>query len=86
MMPWLVYPLCVIASFACALLLFQAYRRAGERLLLWSAVSFVFLAANNVLVFADAILFPAVNMLVWRYAAALAAVGVLIYAFVWEVE
>ena len=42
--PALVYTLCFLTSSACALLLARNYRRTGARLLLWSALCFVFRA------------------------------------------
>jgi hypothetical protein len=54
--------------------------------LLWSAVAFVCLAINNFFVLGDMILFPDINLLPMRYLAAGAAVCVLIYAFVWDIE
>jgi hypothetical protein len=84
--PTLVYVLCLMASALCAALLVRAYRRTRTRLLLWSALSFVFLSVNNFFVVADMVLFPDFNFLVWRYGAALAAIAVLIYGFIWEAE
>lgn len=85
-MPALVYSLCFITSAICAGLLLRAYMRTKTRLLLWSAIAFVCLAVNNFFVLGDMILFPDVNLLAFRYAAAFAAVCVLIYGFIWEVE
>ena len=85
-MPALVYTLCFVAAAMCAALLFQSYLRNRTRLLLWSSLSFICLAVNNFFVLGDMILFPEVNLLGWRYVAALAAVCILIYGFIWEVE
>ncbi len=86
-LPTLVYALCVLTSAVCAWLLVRAYRRTRTRLLLWTAISFVFLAINNLLVFADIVITgPAIDLLWLRYAASLAAVSVLIYGFIWEAE
>jgi hypothetical protein len=82
----LVYVLCFGASSVCAGLLLRSYFITRTRLLLWSAIAFVCLAVNNFFVLADIILFPDINLLWARYAAAFAAVCVLIYAFVWEAE
>ena len=84
--PTLVYVLCFLTSALCAVLLVRAYRRTRTRLLLWSAVSFVLLAVNNLFVVLDLVLFPDVNYLPHRYVSALAAVGVLICGFIWEAE
>jgi hypothetical protein len=82
----LVYILCFIAACVCAGLLLHAYVRNRVRLLLWAALSFIALAINNFFVLADMILLPDVNLLGWRYAAALAAVCILIHGFIWDVE
>ena len=85
-MPALVYTLCFLTSVLCAGLLLLSYARTRTRLLLWSAISFVFLAINNFFVLSDMIFFPEANLLQFRYFAALAAVATLIYGFIWEVE
>jgi len=85
-MPALVYTLCVITSAICAGLLLRAYLRTRTKLLLWSAIAFTCLAINNFFVLGDMILFPDINLLALRYSAAFAAVCVLIYGFIWEVE
>jgi hypothetical protein len=85
-MPALVYSLCFMTSAICAGLLLRAFVRTKTRLLLWSAIAFIFLAINNFFVLGDMILFPTIDLLVFRYAAALASVCVLIYGFIWEVE
>ena len=84
--PTLVYLMCLCTSLACAALLMRAYRRTDAPLLLWSAISFAFLAVNNLLVVADVLFFPAADLILWRHLAALAAIGVLIYGFIWESE
>ncbi len=85
-MPALVYSLCFLTSAICAALLLRSYTRTRTRLLLWSAIAFICLAVNNFFVLGDMILFPDFNLLTFRYVAALAAVCVLIYGFIWEVE
>jgi hypothetical protein len=86
-MPALVYVLCFLTSVVCTILLVRAYLRTRTRLLLWSAVCFVFLALNNLFVFTDMILLgPEISILPLRYIAAGAAASVLIYGFIWEVE
>ena len=84
--PGLVYVLCLLTSIACALLLVRAYRRSRTKLLLWSAFSFLLLAVNNVFLVADVLVIQQVSLLWARQLTSLAAVGVLIYGFIWEVE
>ncbi len=74
------------ASGLCAMLLVRAYRRKRTRFLWWSAISFVFLTINNCFVVADLVWFPAVDLLLFRHAAALGAVASLLYGFIWEAE
>ena len=78
--------LAILTSGACMLLLFRAYGRSGARLLFWSGLCFVFLTLNNVLVFADLIVFPEVDLRLYRSVAALCGVICLLYAFIWEAE
>ncbi|MFC4296195.1 DUF5985 family protein [Novosphingobium tardum] len=84
--PAAVYILCFITSSACAFLLGRSYRSSGARLLLWSAACFVFLAANNLFLVLDLLVFPDANLRIARLLTALAAVAVLIVGFIWDAE
>jgi uncharacterized protein DUF5985 len=84
--PTAVYTLCFLTSAACALLLARSYRRTGARLLFWSALCFLLLAANNAVVVLDMLVMPDTDFRLVRNALALAAVGVLLFGFVWDVE
>ena len=84
---FVLFLLAALTSFACMALLFRGYARTGVRLLFWSALCFVFLAANNVLLFVDTIILPTqVDLRVIRLSAALVGVACLLYAFIWEAE
>lgn len=77
--------LAVLTSFGCTVFLFRGYARSGARLLFWSALCFVFLSLNNVLLFTDVVIFPVeADLRIYRLLAALAAIVCLLYAFVWE--
>ena len=78
--------LAVLTSLACMVLLFRGYSKSGLRLLLWSALCFVFLSLNNVLLFIDLVTPPELDFRPWRLTAALVGVLFLIYGFVWEAE
>jgi hypothetical protein len=78
--------LAALTSIACMLLLFRGYARSGVRLLFWSALCFVFLSMNNVLLFVDTIVLPLVDLRVLRLSAALAGIACLLYAFILEAE
>lgn len=85
--PIIVYLLCLLTSVACAWLLGRSYRRTGARLLLWSSVCFAFLAANNIALVCDLVVWPNdVDLRVVRLALALAAVVSLIWGFISERE
>lgn len=84
--PSLVYALCLAASAVCAFLLLHAWRQTRSRLLFWTALGFVFLAVNNLFLVADMVLFPNVELWPGRMGPSLAAVGVLLYGFIWEAE
>ena len=81
-----VYLLCFLTSFAAMVLIYRSYRQNRTGLLLWSAIGFVALAVNNLLLFVDIILLPDVNLLPLRDISALVAVGLLLYGFVWELD
>ena len=79
-----VYALCALTSLACAVLLVRSYRRDRRRLLLWSAVCFVGLAMNNLLLFIDLVVVPEVDLSVPRSAAGVAALAALLFGLVWD--
>ena len=84
--PAIVYILCLLTSAACAWLLGRSYSRSGVRLLLWSSICFAFLAANNLVLVLDLVVWPApeVDLRLPRLVLALAAVVSLIWGFVWD--
>jgi hypothetical protein len=86
MFPAIVYLLCFATSAACALLLSRSYRRSGARLLLWSGLCFLFLAGNNLLVVVDLLILPAGDMRAARLLLALAAISILLFGFIWDLE
>lgn len=81
------YLLAAAASLACMVLLFRAYAASAMRLLLWSALCFVGLSVNNVLLFLDLAIYPTeFDLRPYRLLSALAGVLFLLYGFVWEAE
>ena len=73
-------------SFGCRVLLFRGHARTGLRLLFWSALCFIFLTANNVLLFVDNVIAPELDLRPYRLLAALVGIGCLLYACIWEAE
>ena len=79
-----VYALCAITSLACAAMLLRGYLRSRARLLLWSAVCFVLLTVNNVLLVVDLVVVDDVDLSVVRAATGLAGLLVLLYGLVYD--
>ena len=84
--PTSVYLLCLLTSLACAGLLTRAWLRSRSKLLLWTALSFGFLALNNLFLVADMLVFADVDLWPLRQLSGFAAIGVLLYGFIWESE
>jgi uncharacterized protein DUF5985 len=83
----IVYSLCALTAITCAVLLMQAYRRHGTRLLLWSALCFAGLALNNVLLVVDKLFTGTeTDLSLLRILSALAAMMVLLYGLIWDDE
>lgn len=85
-LPTAVYVLCFLTSAACAALLGRGYRRSRARLLLWSALCFALLALNNLLVIVDLVILTERTFRLERLVVMLAAVGVLLFGFIWDLE
>ena len=86
MFPAIVYILCFLTSAACAWLLGRSYGASGTRLLMWSSVCFAFLAANNLVLVLDLVIWPHLDLRVPRLLLSLLAVTSLIWGFVWDGE
>ena len=86
--PTAVYILCFLTSGACAWLLGRSYGRSRTPLLLWSSVSFVFLALNNLLLVLDLVVWPSpeVDLRLPRLLLALAASCSLLFGFIYKIE
>jgi hypothetical protein len=82
----IIYSLCLLTSAGCAFLLVRSYEQSRAKLLLWSALCFVLLAVNNLLVVIDLLILPSVDLVPLRNLASLAAVSVLLFGFIWETE
>lgn len=84
MMASVVYALCALTSGLCAVLLLRAYRTSRARLLLWSSLSFIGLAFNNLLLFVDLVVLPTVDLSLYRSLMAALAVMVLLLGLIWD--
>ena len=79
-----IYLLCAFTSMACAALLVRSYRRNRTKLLLWSSICFVGLAANNVLLFVDIIIGDVYDLSLARALTGLVSVAALLFGLVWS--
>jgi hypothetical protein len=79
-----VYLLCTAASAICATLLVRAYLHNRRRILFWSAVCFVGLMLNSIMVVVDLILVPNVDLSWVRGLVAVIALGSLLFGLIWD--
>jgi hypothetical protein len=84
--PQAVYLLCALTSLACALLLVRGYLHSKARILLWSALCFVFLFLNNVLLYLDIVVFPSVYLSPYRDITSLLAAAILVGGLIWDAD
>ena len=82
----IIYSLCALTALLCTVLLLQAYRRGGYRLLLWSGLCFAGLTVTNLLLVLDKLVFVQVDLLAWRATVTLVAMAVLLYGLIWDTE
>lgn len=80
----IVYLLCALTSLACTALLARAWRRTRSRLLMWSSLCFLLFTANNIVLFADRVIVPDVDLALVRAATGAAGVMVLLFGLIWD--
>jgi hypothetical protein len=81
----IVYIVGTLTCLLCTVLLGRSYLRSRTRLLFWSSICFVFLAANNVLLLIDLYVIPvAVSLALARTATALAGFLALLLGLLWD--
>jgi hypothetical protein len=85
-MAGLIYGLCTLTALLCTWLLLQAWRRSRYKLLLWSGLCFAGLTVNNLLLVADKLIFPDVDMTICRLIMGLGSLMVLLYGLIWDAE
>ncbi len=79
-----VYALCALTSGLCAVLLWRAYLASRARLLLWSSLSFIGLACNNLLLFIDLVVVPSMDFSLYRSLVAAGSILVLLLGLIWD--
>ena len=81
-----VYILCALTSFACAVLLLRAHRQRRVRLLLWSGLGFVGFTLGNLALVIDTMMDSRIDLSLFRTVPVLAGLAVLIYGLIWDTE
>jgi hypothetical protein len=79
-----VYLLCAATSLICAFMLLRGYFASRRPLLFWSALCFVGLAVSNVILVADLMILPDLDLSIARTIPALLGLMILVYGLVWE--
>lgn len=80
----LVYSLCALTCWLCAVLLLRAYRRLGTRLLFWSGAAFCAFGISNIMLLLDLVILPAVDLSLVRGVITLIGVVLLLRGLIWE--
>ncbi len=73
-----------LTTLLCAILLLRGYATVRRRLLLWSGLCFVVLTVSNLLVYADVVVFPTLDLYTYRLASDAIAMALLLYGLIWE--
>lgn len=84
--PAAVFVLCILTSGGCALVLARSYIRSRRRLMMWSALCFTFLTLNNIVLFLEGTGIVAADLAYVRASLSLAAVAVLLFGFIWDLD
>jgi hypothetical protein len=79
-----VYMLCALTSWLCAVLLLRAYHRSRASLLFWSGVGFCMFGIGNIMLFVDLVLIPTVDMSLARNVITLCGIALLLRGLIWE--
>jgi hypothetical protein len=77
-----IYALCALTSLTTAAMLYRHSRGRQSPMLFWSFVGFLGLCVSNVLVFADLVVFPTVDMVLPRTIIGTVAMMALLYGLI----
>jgi hypothetical protein len=81
-----VYALCAATSMVCFGLLLREHRRKHSPIAFKSSIAFLSFALANVLLFVDLVVFPEIDLRLWRNAITLVGVVVLVCAVTQDQE
>lgn len=80
----IVYSLCALTCWLCAVLLLRAYGRQRTRLLFWSGAAFCVFGISNIMLLVDLVFIPAIDLSLARNAITLIGVVLLLRGLIWE--
>jgi hypothetical protein len=78
------YLICAATSLLCTVVLLRNYWNGGARLLLWSGLCFAGLTLDNITLLLDIVVFPDVDLSLYRKVGTLVGLMLLIYGLVWD--
>ena len=81
-----VYILCAVTSSLCFVLLARAYLQTRRGFQFWSALGFLGLALNNIVLVYDAIVVPHIDLAILRNIPTVLGLGCILYGFTQESE
>lgn len=80
----ILFALALLTSLACTVFLYRGYLQTRVRILLWSALCFVGLTVNNLVLIFDLVLLPDADLRIVRLTASLTGMLFLLYGFIRE--
>jgi len=80
----IIYTLCTLTSLLCAVLLLRSYFRSKYRLLYWAGICFVGITLNNMLLVADKLIFPNIDLFPFRVAVGFFALCFFMYGLIFD--
>jgi hypothetical protein len=82
----LMYSLCALTCLAAFVLLLRSWRATRLPLLFWAALCFAALTLNNLLLVADKVFLPDMDLTTWRLGTGLVGMLLLLFGLIWEEE
>jgi hypothetical protein len=65
-------------------MLLRGYGRSKVRLLFWAGLCFIGLMIENIMLYFDVVVYPGIDLAIWRKIPGLLAMAVLVFGLVWE--
>lgn len=80
----IVYLLCALTSWLCAVLLLRAYYRSRTAILFWSGAAFCAFGVSNIMLFVDLVVVPETDLSLVRNLITLGGIGLMLRGLIWE--